>query len=389
MSITVTSVTVDGRAYPWGFQGSTAAGPANAYVAYGHGYNDGSSTSSHPVANASYRYGQQHGNAGETGPAVVSVNPYQYIVVKYSSGTVATNATGATACTPAGATGTTLVPIPVDGTDSSGYSLPTNVISPLPIWGITGANGFNPSGGTCSTSSTQATYISGSSFDSKMQGGTLWLYNPTGATAAAFRIVAVGPTAGTLTTATTMGTQSGVGFFYSSARTNIGGLVGAFLDVTGAVVSTWDWAGCGGTSATGSYIGIVAPAGASTLSMGVNDTILSDNSGSFILSVMQMDSDFLSMTGSDNTSGYGGSEDFWTQYPVGQCCPGAMRDHATVSTGSTSSHPKQTVFGSTYFLPQTTAGLSLIATYVGQLFPRGAQNWGGNPAGTFGQNFPY
>jgi hypothetical protein len=222
-----------------------------------------------------------------------------------------------------------------------------------------------------------------------MQGGTLWLYNPTGATAAAFRITAVGPTAGTLTTATTMGTQAGVGFFYSAAQTNIGGLVGAFLDSSGNVLSTWDWKGCGGTFATGSSIGLIAPASAATLSMGINDTLLSDNSGSYTMSVIQMDSDYLSMTGADNTSGYGGSQSYLNQFPVGQICPAGLEDFATFSAGSTTTNLKQTVFESTYFFPQTTRGACLIANYVGQLFPRGAQNWGGNPAGTFGQNFPY
>lgn len=389
MSITVTSVTVDGRAYPWGFQGATSAGPTSAYVAYGHGYNDGSSTTSHPVANASYRYGRQHANAGETGPATVTVTPYQYVVILYSSGTVSTNTTGGVSCTPAGATGTTLSPMPVDGTDAAGYTLPTNVVNPIPASGITGCNSFNPSGGTCSTVSTIATRITGSAFDSKMQGGTLWLYNVTAATAAAFRITAVGPTASTLTTATTMGTQAGVAFFYSAAKTNIGGLVGAFLDNTGAVVSTWDWAACGGTSATGSSIGLIVPPTATTLSMGINDTILSDNGGSYALTVTQMDSDYLSLTGADNTSGYGGSTNYFMQWPVGQAYPGAIKDYATFSAGSTTTNMKQTVFMSRYNVPQVPIGVSLIATYVGQLFPRGAQNWGGNPAGTFGQNFPY
>lgn len=60
--------------------------------------------------------------------------------------------------------------------------------------------------------------------------------------------------------------------------TGRGGLVGCFTDASGNIIanSFWDWGGAGGGAAATS-INIVAPAGAYFLSMGINDTVMFDN----------------------------------------------------------------------------------------------------------------
>jgi len=363
MAITVTSKTVNGTDCPWKFGGSASSGAANALVAYNQGYNDGSNAGGGSGSlNSAYRYGQQHVSpSGETGPATVNVTAGQRIILIYNSGTVATQGSGAGNSTPAGSVTTTLTPQPGGETDSGGYTLPTNV--------IVGFKGYNGNG-TVNTAGTAVTKTAGTAFDPSMAGGTIWINN------AAFTVASVQSTT-TLTLSATAGTQSGVGFFFYSATTSIGGLVGAFVDGSDNILSTFDWKSYGGTTSTGSSIELLAPTGATKLSLGINDTILRDNTGSFSLTVVQM----------DGTFDWFGDEGFFKQYPVGISAPAGLRDQTALGTPH-AINIKQLVFLATYWIPQMTAGSKLIKDYTGQQFPHGGQNSGGTPPG-YGQNFPY
>jgi hypothetical protein len=160
--------------------------------------------------------------------------------------------------------------------------------------------------------------------------------------------------------------------FIPSATTTIGGLIGCFTDSSGNVIanSFWDWKFHGGTSSVNSSIALIAPAGAAFLSLGIDDTILRDNTGSFGLTVFVAPAfDFR------------GDQTFFTRFPVGAVCSGMLGDNSTV---------KPIVFIAPSFTPlYDIRPLSLLSSYVGQLFPHGAQNSGGAPAGSQGQNFPY
>ena len=167
-----------------------------------------------------------------------------------------------------------------------------------------------------------------------------------------------------LTIASSAGTHSGLAYFFWAAKTSIGGLVGAFTDADGNVLSNFDWAGygglvnpatslsvtsvnpggntyngtfpggasnaykgtwfvitgftksvnngtyyCLGSSTSGlnlqnaravqethaataqqlSFVTLQAPAGAAFLSLGINDTELHDNTGSFTLNAVLSD----------------------------------------------------------------------------------------------------
>src|SRR6266566_1368572 len=177
MGITITSLTVQGTACPWGFVGSAASGTIDALTVYGQGYNDGTNANGGGASNSAYRYGQQHTHAGETGPTTLSVSPWQRIIIKYESGTVATQGGGAGNSPAAGSATTTLTPSPGGESDHQGYTLPTNVIA--------GRTGFNSSG-TLDTVGTAVTWASGSKFFGNMlDRKTIWINN------AAFTIASI------------------------------------------------------------------------------------------------------------------------------------------------------------------------------------------------------
>jgi hypothetical protein len=127
-------------------------------------------------------------------------------------------------------------------------------------------------------------------------------------------------------------------------------------------------------------ISLVAPVGAAFLSMGIMDTLLEDNTGSFVTSVAMLESG-----GFGGYTGASGSPDttLESRYPVGICCCGFEPDHDV--------HLTFTVYMACTFVPLVNdlSPNGLMKSYIGQLFPHGAQNTGGAPSGSLGQNFPY
>lgn len=168
--------------------------------------------------------------------------------------------------------------------------------------------------------------------------------------------------------------------YVSGSTTKIGGLCGCFTDSGGNVIanSFWDWKSKGGTSSANSFITLVVPAGATFLSMGIIDTILRDNTGSFTMNTVVVDGLFVGIDG-----GWFGDTSYFVQYPSGQASPGALRDQ----TSLLGTNLKQTVLLATDWMPQTVIGAGLNGRF-GQLFPHGGQQAGNSPAGA-GQNFPY
>ena len=409
MALATYSLNVAGTARPWAI-GTSAAnnGPSATLEPYNTHFCDGSGTGS-AAQNAAYLYGKNHGSGSETAPTTLSVTPGQVIFLKYISGTINTQGSGATSCGPAGVATTGLTPLPVGESDND--TMPTNVIP-----GSSGVNG----NGTVNTSGTAVTWVSGTKFIGAMQGFPLWINN------VQFTISTVNsPTS--ITLSATAGTNTGVNYFYWGARTNIGGLVGAFTDNSGNIVGTpFDWASYGGvnpagaftltsvsvsngfyqgtitggasnafagfwftvagftnaanngtffcTSSSGSaltllnvdsqtethaataqqisFITLRVPTGATTLSLGINDTDLHDNTGSFSFTAIVPDA-----------LGWAGDVDPFAHYPMGPLC---------LSSAFGGDQPKlrpSELLG-TAFVGQMSAASKLIDS-VGQLFPRG------------------
>lgn len=375
MGITITSYSVLSTDCPWKLGSSAgSAGTPSVLSPFNTGNTDGSAAGGGSAGqNSAYKYGQQHTHVGETTPTPITVVAGQVVILKYISGTVWTNGAGAGNVGPAGQTSTPFPTLAAGGLDGNGYNLPSDVIP--------GKVGFNGNG-TVNTSGTAVTWVSGTLFDPKMIGGRIWIGT------SVFTVANVTSTT-TLTLTATAGTLTGAAFFFYSCLAPSGSLVGAFTDSSDNIVTggTWDWVGWGGTSTANSEIALVVPAGATRLWMGVNDTILFDNvgngsTGSWVMSVVQMESDFF---GSGN--GYAGDEGYPVQYPASPYSPSNVRDYTSFNGGH---NIKQTVFLAPYCGWQIlTPGGKLISPFFGQRFPRGAQNWGGAPAGAGGQQFPY
>src|SRR6266496_5856042 len=96
------------------------------------------------------------------------------------------------------------------------------------------------------------------------------------------------------------------------------------------------------------------PAGATTLSLGINDTQLYDNTGSFTVQATVM----------DTTNEWAGSASPFNRYPAGAVAPSFMPDHF--------SGLSQSVWMACY-PPHQMDGGPFSAPFSGQLFPRGAQ----------------
>ena len=435
--VTTTGATVLGTARPWVFGGTGVnnAGTPNTVVAFASGFNDGSTAGGTSLQNASYRYGQQHTSpAGETSPTTVAVTPFASIVITYISGTVQTQAGGAGNSTPVGSTG-----LPSGGpneTDSSGYSYPTNQISgaTTALGGLVGcftdssgnvlANSlwdWLHSGGNASLGSSITLSVpEGAAFVSMGINDTI-LRDNTGSFSVSVQqtqnfetapiTVAVVPGdlvsiqwtagnvqtqifgAGNSTPTGSTGIPSGgvnetdaAGYNFPSNQvpncaTLAGGLVGCFTDSSGNVIanSPWDWKSRGGTSTINSTIALLAPAGAAFLSMGINDSVLRDNTGSFSLTVTTIDGIFA-------TDIIQGNKDYFVRYPLGIVSPALFMD----TTNSFASVIKDNAIFVASFTPLfDTSPNGFRAGYLGQLWPHGAQNFGGSLAGSNGQIFPY
>jgi hypothetical protein len=414
MAIISYSLSIAGTACPWavGSLSSNVNGSSGIIVAYNTPYYDGSQTGGGSAGqNAAYPYGKSHTHAGETGPTTLSVTPGQIVFLKYISGIINTQGSGATSCGPAGAATTTVTPYPSGGCDNTTF--PTNVI---PGYGAFNANGV------VSTSGTTVTWVSGTKFNGRVQGLPIWI-NSVQYTIS----IVTSPTS--ITLSATAGTQTSVNWFFWGARTNMGGIVGAFTDASGNIISTFDWASWGGvnpagaftlTSVTagGAYNGTITnggsnafagywftitgctnttnngtfyctasstatltlvnpaavaethaasaqqlsgitlrvPVGATTLSLGINDTVLYDNTGSFSITAVVMDA-----------LGWVGSADPFVRYGIGPSQvpqPAFGFDQYTKLQPTrylTVASPAQTTWGQKKLLPD----------WVGQLFPRG------------------
>jgi len=228
MGITVTALTVLGTACPWKLGTSTdnPNGSTTALVAHNSGNADATAAAGGTgTQNSAFRYGRSHTNASETGPTTLAVTPFQTIVLQFNGGTVATGASGAGNSPPAGSTTTTLTPAPGSETTGDGYVQPSNMVLG---WRQINING------TVNTSGTAVTWVSGGTFDGRMTGQPIWINN-------ALFLVSKVNSSTSLTLSATAGTQTGVAFFVYSATNSIGGLVGAFTDGSGNVLSTFDW----------------------------------------------------------------------------------------------------------------------------------------------------
>jgi hypothetical protein len=436
MGVVTTQVTVRGTDYPWEIGASTPNTDGTALVAYNTHFCDGSATLLATAGqNAAYLYGQLHQHAGETSPTKVAVSPGDKILIQYYSTFVQSQGTSAGDSGPSGSPVTSgTAPLPAGGCVTS--CMPSNVIA--------GVNGYTGTG-TVNTSGTTVTFVSGTAFNpNAMLGHYIWInsvkYSITAATST------------TLTLGATAGTQTGVTWYFWGAETAIGGLVGAITDSSNNVLTVWDfgsWVGnlsfaisgatetaasvvtMSGTysgtqqytqgqpvfitgvttytwlnghthtvisstssqlviqdstnhgtqtfasisgNALGGQITLTAPANAAFLTMGINDTQLFDNTGSFVVNVSVT-------TNSSTSSGdpTAGGIALFKHYPAGVMSCSFMPDQfpGTMSNVFLGCYPVWQMIGSPFNKP-----------LVGQLFPRGAQNTGGNIPGV-GQNFTY
>jgi len=228
MGITATSLTVLGTACPWKLGTSTdnPNGATTALVAHNSGNADATAAAGGTgTINSAFRYGRSHTNPSETGPTTLAVTPFQTIILRFDGGTVATGASGAGNSPPAGSPTTTLTPAPGSETTGDGYVQPSNMVLGWRQINITG---------TVNTSGTAVTWVSGGTFDGRMTGQPIWINN-------ALFLVSKVNSSTSLTLSATAGTQTGVTFFVYSATNSVGGLVGAFTDASGNVLTTFDW----------------------------------------------------------------------------------------------------------------------------------------------------
>lgn len=363
------SLTVLGTAVPWGFRGNGIDDPGTpgAVAAFGRGYNDGSTAGGAGVGiNTTQKYGRTH--LSDTNPTTWAVVAGHIISLQWTSGTVATGAAGAGNSLPVGTTG-----LPANGPNevgSSGYSFPSNQIK----------NCLTALGG-----------LVGSFTDATGQNISVWDWRTRS-------IVSNNAVAGSQCASASGGNTV---YTVSLAGGSSNGLVGQFIYVTGFVTnpvanngtyacvastaSTVTLANPSGVAEVHAFtatswlnsIVLQVPTGATLLSMGCNDDVLNDNTGSWAITALDL----------GDVGGIGGiptpQTGYPTTYPISQVSKGSLADYTD---------ERAWVFmPGSKFLPQyqdqTLNGL--MAGYMGQLFPHGAQNTGGNPAGTGGQNFPY
>lgn len=136
------------------------------------------------------------------------------------------------------------------------------------------------------------------------------------------------------------------------------GLCGCFTDALGNIIpdSFWDWSSKGGTNSANSAIALKTPPSAAFVSMGMNDTLLSDNNGAgFSLTVYMVEP--FDYTGAENA--------FPARYPIGISSPAFLPD-------SSSSLAAMVYIGAPGFLPLNDITPSgMLKGYGGQIFPPG------------------
>lgn len=417
MAITVSSIAVAGTACPWklGSGASNINGSSGILVPYNTANWDGSAAGGGSAGqNAAYPYGKTHTHAGETSPTTLSVTPGQLIFLEYVGGTVNTGAgTGG----PAGAATTGITPYPAGGCDNETF--PTNVIkgyngfngsgvvntSGTTVTWVSGTKFTNGMiGGTiwinsvayvisAISSANSATTLTLATSAGTQTGVTYFFWgastsigglvgaftdaagNIVGAPfdwasfkgvnpAGAFTFTVASPASG-LTQYTGTITGGGTNLFagcwftvtgFTNAANN-----GTFLCVSNSVsqITVYNPNSIAethaGTAQQISGITLRVPLGAAYLSLGNNDTQLYDNTGSFSLTVIQLDS--VGMWA-------GGPVPFTRPpYPAGPCvvAPAFMPDKSSVLNSSVMM---------ACVMPFQIQG-NPLAIYKGQLYPQG------------------
>jgi hypothetical protein len=366
-----TTQTVNGVMRPWNFAAIPAnTGAPGTHVGYNVNFTDGSAAGGSPGQNTSYAYGAFHTHAGETGPLTVAVTPGAEVTLVYTSGTVVS---GSTAFGPHGDnTAPPLFPT-VDYADPNGVVYPSDCMPTAKS--LNGANPTMGRGGLCGCFTDSSGNVITNSFWSWTAIGVA-LPNA-GFPSDKITSVAATPGGGVSTTYSGTFTSGGSNAFanqfilvvgFTNAQNN--GLFWCTASTTSSLTLLNPFAvaetkNC--TLVVGAAIQMIVPAGAAFISMGINDTQLWDNTGSFTLS-----------TWITETSDEQGDTSYVKRFPYGITSPAQLAD----------------LIGNGYFVPffavpmDTTAN-GLMKSYVGQLWPHGAQNYGGAPAGSNGQNFNY
>lgn len=364
-----TSVTLLGTATPWRFSGSGVNNPGtpNTVVAFASGFNDGTDeNSNHGGQNTSFRFGRLH-TSGDTAPQTISCSPNVVAILQWNSGTIATQASGAGNNGPSGSFTATESSLGPNETDGSGYNFPSNYISGSSsrIGGICG----------CFVNSTDdiiagslwdfdshavvGTFLALTSVANASGGSTVYTGTITGGGSNAF--------AGLRVVISGFGLSSGVnnGTFYCTAST---ATTLTLSNASGVAETKNGQAGLLNTAV------IYGPADATTakLSIGINDSTLSDNTGSFALTVAIFESNSQSVTGDGGTSGF-------PRFPIGIM----SATDANYIFNPNSSYLSD-VFMQVLSMPFWDNGtLSILRSSIGQIFPTGR-----GFAGTSGQGFP-
>lgn len=370
-----TTVTINGTQRPWNFAAiSPASGTPGAHLGYNVNFTDGTAAGGSVGQNTSYAYGGHHTTAGETGPTTIACTPGALVTLIYNSGTVVA-AGGAGAYGPHGDNTTPPLFPTADYGDPAGLCYPTDCMPASKS--LVGANPSIGRGGLLGCFTDSSGNIITNSF-----------WNWQNAVGVAY------PNAGFPTNGfTSVAASSGVTAVYSGTFT-VGGsnfFQGQFVLCTGftnavnnglfmctastttsltlanaQAVAETKTVGC----VVGAAIQMIAPPGSAFISIGINDTQLNDNTGSFSIGVWVMEvADQL------------GDTSYFPRYPYGICHASLLAD----------------VLGSSkdgWFVPYVTPPLDLttyglMQGYVGQLWPHGAQYYGGAPAGSNGQLFNY
>jgi hypothetical protein len=433
MAISSTNLTILGTAAPWKLgSGASNPGPLNVLEPYNTGFWDGTAAASGGVGqNSAYPYGKQHTTAGETAPTVLSgLTAGQIVLLQYTAGTVQTGGGGGAGNSPPSGSPTTgVLPLPAGGCDTE--NMPSNVVpgylaaqngngtintvgtavtwvsgtkftgalNGAPIW-INSVLFFVSAVTSTTTLTLTATAgtqtgVSYFTWGAQASIGALvgaftdgsgnivlpidWTSQPTGTlgTINAFALTSVAAGTGVYQgTITGGGTNVFVGCIFTvtgftNAKNN-----GTFI-CTANTTTTITLLNLNsqiethaGTATQTVCISLRVPKNATALSLGINDTQLFDNTGSFSVTAYVLDS-----------MGWAGDGGFFNNYPFGQCFPGAGADHAILKSAIAIKAP--------YVQQQTSKSVMLAPDYAGQLFPHGGQQAGGSPAGTAGQNFSF
>jgi hypothetical protein len=346
--------TILGTARPWNFAAISAdAGGAGVEVGYRANKTDGSNAGGTGTQNQGFAYGQQHTSpAGETAPHTFAVTPGDFVFVQYNSGTVDTglgsygqfgNATPTT-----------------DYTDANGYVYPTDcMLATKNMYGVAPTIGR---GGLCGV----FTDIFGNAID-----GSFWFFRRTPVWSVTYAHTSAGgiSTYDGVFPLNLIGHSATISGF-ANANNN-----GTFtcVSVTATTVVLNNPSAVNQSAVATAIVSdfpnvLFAPDNAAFLSLGINDSILRDNTGSFDVTVTPIGLGSVAQRG---------DRPIFIRYPVGLACCGQMGDVM-----------QDLVYLVQFFTPLATPG-ELLKSYVGQLFPHGAQNYGGVAAGSNGQNFPY